>query len=1528
MQLSLLKDNELYSCVLPDKQRGQYWVTQRNEQGFEEQVIGVEGIAGRWILKSNRNAYIQDVNKRRVKELAVEAPCFYSIFLRNSKQTVWIYAEPVSDDRKIVNKYVLPDQGKLTIGRSDDCDIRFGNRYVSSKHAELLLSSSGLTVQDLGSANGTFVNGFRVQRKELRPGDIIYVIGLKIIVGQGFIAINNPDGQMNCKPQLLRPYAKQMPLPYDEEEELSREGASSRIFYRSPRFRRDISRAELKIDPPPAPASPDQTPLLLMLGPSVTMGLSAAVMGVFSVQNVLSRGGSLGSATPTIAMSLSMLLGTLLWPILTRKYDRKKRAERESRRQSKYRDYIEQIRQEIADEAVHQSRILHENHVTVDDCVTRIRLRQRNLWERTRGQNDFLTVRLGLGQLPLDAEIHYPEKRFMLDDDNLQEELYKLAEEPKVLQQVPVTLSLAEDWVSGFIGNRSNVVDLVKGIILQLIALHSYDELKLVFLFDNSEQEVWDFVKWLPHSWNNDRSVRLLATTPSEVKELSSCLEKEVAKRETSRSGEEAKESGPYYVLFMMNKSLASKFDVLHTLYKQKKNIGFSVVHLYDELKNVPKESSMVVEFGGGASKLYDKDDITGKHIAFQPDFYLKQNERDLAVSLANTELDSAASSYALPNMLTFLDLFEVGKIEHLNALTRWKENDPTVSLETAIGVDPTGERFKLDLHERFHGPHGLIAGMTGSGKSEFIMTFILSLAVNYHPYEVAFILIDYKGGGMANAFTSLPHLAGTITNLDGAAVKRSLVSIQSELKRRQSIFGETSKRVGISNIDIYKYQKLYREGQVTEPLQHLFIISDEFAELKTQQPEFMEQLVSAARIGRSLGVHLILATQKPSGVVDDQIWSNSKFRICLKVQEKADSMDVIKRPDAAELSVTGRYYVQVGFNELFELGQSAWGGAPYYSSDRTEKPKEEGIKVIDNLGRVVKEVRIDRNKNAIKNPPKQIDEINKYLSGIAEEEGIRIRPLWMEPIPALIYVDELRAKYKATATASGPAVLNPVIGEVDDPANQRQFAMTLPLTQEGNVIVYGAAGNGKTTFVTTAICALMNEHTPAQLNFYLLDFGSETLRSFAKAPHVGDVLLSHETEKVNNLFKLLFGEIDRRKKLFADYGGDFSSYIRATGEDLASIVVVIHNYASFTEIYDDKDEAMAYLTREGLKYGIYFILTASNTGAVRYRLLQNFKQLFVLQLNDPADYSGVLGHVDGVYPSKFKGRGIYKTDTVYEFQIAHAVHDIENTFESIRQWCSDYAQSWKHTGASRIPILPERVDLDYLAERIKLEQEPRLPVGVEKSSLSLAYYPFRQSYISLVLSQNNDNPDFIRGIEEVIAAQGSSEIVALDPERQTVSELEQKVAGLFYTLVARNNEYKDALERGDPPPSFGQLSCLIYSLSGVLSVISGDCQDKLKVLLEKGIAAYRVSVILCDSASKLSSCSYENWFKANVSTSDGIWLGNGIADQYQLKLAKTTSELYQEIGDEFGYVVVKGKPILIKLLSLRASEKEAALVG
>lgn len=470
----------------------------------------------------------------------------------------------------------------------------------------------------------------------------------------------------------------------------------------------------------------------------------------------------------------------------------------------------------INDESQLQEEILNENFATIQECENRIIEKNRNLWERGYGQNDFLRVRLGYGEGNLNAEISYSDRHFSLDDDNLREELYSLCESDKTLHNIPITYSMFENYISGIIGQKKQVIEFAKGLIIQLAALYSYDEVKFVCIYDESEKEEFEFVKWIPHVWSDDKNFRFIARNANEVKEISAYFENIIEEREHINESE-INAIKPYYIIFDISKNLGIRTEVIKKILIMEKRINISIVTFFEELKDLPKECSMIVSLDGNTGKLFDKNDISGNSISFVPDIYVTKDPLDMSVKLANTILDNTISNAKLPSVITFMQLFGVGKVEHLNVLTRWKENNPTKTLQTPVGIDIYGETFMLDLHEKFHGPHGLVAGMTGSGKSEFIITYILSLAVNYHPYEVAFILIDYKGGGMAKSFEHLPHTAGIITNLDGAAINRSLVSIQSELKRRQEIFAQTSKLVNVSNIDIYKYQKLYREGKVSE---------------------------------------------------------------------------------------------------------------------------------------------------------------------------------------------------------------------------------------------------------------------------------------------------------------------------------------------------------------------------------------------------------------------------------------------------------------------------------------------------------------------------------------------------------------------------------------------------------------------------------------------------------------------------------------------------------------------------------------
>ncbi|MGL5152194.1 MAG: type VII secretion protein EssC, partial [Clostridium sp.] len=1300
---------------------------------------------------------------------------------------------------------------------------------------------------------------------------------------------------------------------------------NNNIFYKSPRFKSEIVKKEFKIDVPPSRDNRQDVPVIYMLGPAITMGMTSVMTGALSVQNVISSGGSMTNALPTILMSFSMLAGTVLWPTLTKRYEKKKRKEFERVRQDKYSKYLLSKKDEINQEIESQSRILTSNFIPIEECVKRIERLQRNLWERTNSHNDFLKVRLGLGVLELDGEISCQEKKFTIEEDNLLDEMYKLVEEPKLLIDVPITISFFDEKVSGIIGRRENVSDLLKSIMFQIVTLHGYDEVKFICIIDKEEErDGWQFLRWLPHSWNDEKTIRFLGTNEQDMKELSSEMEKIISQRKENKNSKE-EEQVPHYIVFSMSKELCEKGEFVKEILRSKEDIGFSLVTVYDELKDLPKECSKVIEVSRMGSKIYDKDDTSGNFTEFKTDNLAIKNTEDLAVKLSNIKLDTGKGSYALPEMLTFLEMFKVSKIEHLNILEKWSQNDPTKTIETEIGVNVMGEPFKLDLHEKFHGPHGLVAGMTGSGKSEFIMTFILSLAVNYHPNEVAFILIDYKGGGMANAFTKLPHLAGTITNLDGAAVKRSLISIQSELKRRQALFGEAGRNLNISNIDIYKYQKLYREGKVHEPLQHLFMISDEFAELKTQQPEFMEQLISAARIGRSLGVHLILATQKPAGVVDDQIWSNSKFRVCLKVQEKADSMDMIKRADAAEIAETGRFYLQVGFNELFEMGQSAWAGAPYYPSNQVESDVDESVEAIDDLGRIVRSVKFDRRIGVSKNPPKQIDEIVNYIKEISDEEGIKIRQLWLEPISQLIYLNEVKKKYDIKDRKH---YFNPVIGEYDDPSTQSQKVMTLNISEEGNAVIYGGAGNGKTTFLTTMLYSLMEGHTPEEMNMYILDFSAETLRAFEKSPHVGDVILSYESEKINNLFKMLYSEIERRKKLFGDFGGDYYSYIRNSKQSIEGITIVIHNFTSFIETYENKEDDILYLTREGTKYGIYFIVTSLNTNGVRYRLLQNFRQLIALQLNDSGDYSSVLGNTQGVLPSKFKGRGLFKGDKVYEFQTCHVFKDRDNTFDLIREYSKEKSKEWGKPGAKKVKVLPDKVDLNYLREEIEFTKDERIPIGIEKEELKTSYYDFDTPFVSIISGQNIYETSFVQGITEIISEYNNTTLVidckgAFNEDNSKKyryiskeKDVSDVTLEIFKTLVERHNTIKLSTQKGEEPPKYEKIKVIIYSFSEYMSKLTEDGRDKVKVFMTNGQAKYNINFIIVEDTSAISEITYEEWFKKHCTLKDGVWLGNGISEQYTLKVNKLSRDMYGEIPKGFGYVLNNGRASFVKLVS------------
>jgi len=1527
MIVTLIAQDRISTISLPRKISGRFCVSMQESDGRTVEAANVEGIQGQWILHGSSILALCDKYGKETDTLPIDfSKRVITTTHRKTGQAVQLYIESSTDDRRIYQKYCVLKECRLNIGRAADNQIIFNNQYVSSHHACLIWQNQAWSITDLQSKNGTFLNEKRIATKQLRPGDMIYIMGLKITVGDGFFALNNPDQTVSISSDSVAELKPQepnnAPLPYQEEP-------TPEMFLSAPRLRRSMEQRYISVDAPPLKQKIETTPLALLLGPALTMGLTAVVMAAVAVINLMNGTATMLTSLPTIIMSFSMLCGTLLWPMLTKRSEKKRQAESEEERQKKYREYLDNIRNEIYKLGEEQRTILLENCPSIEECESWILQRGRRLWERSPQQDDFLNLRLGIGDIAMDAEIKFPDKRFSIEEDLLQNEVNRLADTPKMLSNAPITCSFTANPVVGIVGETSDAVTFLQGLILQITALHRYDQVKLVLFMDELDEQSWNCFKLLPHLWDESTDMRYFAVGEEEGQAVSLCLERILSEREEKHSSHPERPS-PCYVLIAANPMTAGRINLFSRIVSLPDNLGFSAITVARKVTDLPQSCVSVIEVLGDSSCVYKKDDLSGTKVSFKAEMPNTAKINDLCAILSNLVMNTQAEKYMLPHMLSFLEMYGVGKTEHLNVLTRWQENSAVNTLQAPIGVSQDGSLFYLDLHEKAHGPHGLVAGMTGSGKSEFVITYLLSMAVNYHPDDVSFILIDYKGGGLAGAFEDeqngihLPHLAGTITNLDGTSVNRALISIQSELRRRQAIFNEAKKNCGEGTMDIYKYQKLYRSGMVNEPVPHLLVVSDEFAELKVQQPDFMAQLISAARIGRSLGVHLILATQKPSGVVDDQIWSNSRFRVCLKVQERADSVEMLKRPDAAELKEAGRFYLQVGFNELFQLGQSAWCGAPYIPVDHVEKKRDDRIEVVDHLGRVLLETRPKANNSV--SVTSQVVSIVKHLSAVADREHISARRLWLPPIPAFIYLDDLMQKYQW-----GPAQLElePVIGEYDDPFNQSQGLLTIPFSREGNALIYGAAGGGKTTLLNTMIVCLLRSYSAEQLNIYIVDLGEETLRVFADAPQVGDVLLSNDSEKIISLFKMLQDELAARKKRFTEGDGGYASYCRSIGKTVPQILIILRNYSAFLEQFEMLDDHLIRITRECSKYGIYFLLTANAANTIRYRVAQNFANMYALQLNDTSDYIGLFSGTGGIYPSKIKGRGIFKTDRVYEFQTAHFAKDANQ--EALRAFVEELGKG-ASSQAHPVPTLPERVVPSFFQNDYTVSE---FPIGVEKASLHISTWNLNKSVISLVLSRDmNELGATAQGITEQltklngpVTVLDGAELVQESPN-MSYEYLKNHFAGrveiLFKEMVRRNNTYKQAIADQRTVEEYEPEYYLITGLRTILANLSDQGRDELNTLLEKAELHYNIRFILCEDVKTLSEFTTSSWYKRHLSGTDGIWVGDGVADQYHLKVGKLTNSLYSEVPPHFGYIIKRGKPTLVKLIIGENCREEA----
>lgn len=830
--------------------------------------------------------------------------------------------EPKLDAMK---KYQLPSSGRLTIGTEQDNHIIcHGNTLISRYHATLTIEQGTCLVSD-NSTNGTFINGRRIQGMECLPyGACVSMFGSQIVWLGDVIAIGSKSGSIECSlneavVEQQRDVAK---------TEISKRPILSQYFRRSPRNMPSLFTDKIEVEAPPQPHAAEKRPLLLTIGPSLTMALPMIIGTGIAIYGTQANGGTTSTYmyTGIIIAVLSAIIG-VIWTLANLRYSKKQEKIAEEYRIQKYAEYIETKEKEIVEKYKYNIQSMNFLYPDAAHC-SRYSDDTPELWNRNVRHDDFLFIRLGIGTLPFQCAISIPAEKFSLTDDVLSGKPKELQKKYAKVKEIPVGIDLRQKALVGIIGQDEKTrMQIVRDIVIQAAAHICYTDLKMVFLFKGNtvtEQETWAFARWLPHTWSADRRIRFFAADENERGEVCYSVAGILRARADQEGGTKDRLHSPHYLIFVSDPELLEGEAITKYLFNPEQKLGITTILLAERFEQLPNTCVDIIENDPAFRGVMNIEHGTEENLYITFDNVAQYGVETFARKISAIKVRETEGGGEIPDSLSFLDMYHISKIPELNVTDRWIKNRTYESLKVPVGQRAGGSLVYLDIHERHHGPHGLLAGTTGSGKSETLQTYILSLAVNFNPNDVAFFLIDFKGGGMANLFANLPHTAGYISNLSGNQIHRAMVSIKSENRRRQRIFGE----YGVNHID--QYTRLYKNNEAQQPVPHLFIVIDEFAELKRDEPEFMRELISVAQVGRSLGVHLILATQKPSGTVDDNIWSNTRFRLCLRVQDRQDSNDVLHKPDAAYLTQAGRCYMQVGNDEIYELFQSGWSGAEY----------------------------------------------------------------------------------------------------------------------------------------------------------------------------------------------------------------------------------------------------------------------------------------------------------------------------------------------------------------------------------------------------------------------------------------------------------------------------------------------------------------------------------------------------------------------------------------------------------------------
>ncbi len=875
--LSVYSKNAFKEFVLPAVNNTE--ISFRLERGIfqilEDIQLKLEVLDGKW--------YFQAMEERiHTNQEDYSGKCFedqdtYTL-VSKEKEVLAIMIRMIETPFYAYDKFRLNDITRVTIGKVDENAVIYsafygGAQIISGNHAELMKQQGRWILNDR-STNGVFVNDIRVHGNQvLEFGNRINIWGLHMVFLGDVLAISQ-DPNLKLDASILRKFDFKV---LDRMSDGGSDGPSGKEYYhRSPRNMEALDTETIEIEPPPAPSEEEEMPLLMLIGPSLTMMLPMMLGTGMAIISSRMSGASSGvyMYTGLITALFSGLFGAY-WAVSNMKYAKKKTRQNETRRFDAYSEYLLKCSEQVKEKYTQSIRILKERYPSVDQVIGNGDTVSDELWGRNRSHEDFLYHRLGVGDRLFQISIEVPKEKFRLINDTLADKPKFIKESYKTLHDVPVGVDLEEHSLIGVVGGekKRGAYPVVYNLIAQLATQNCYTDVKMAFITRDEKfngQDAWSFAEWLPHVWSQNKKSRYVSLEPSQSSDVCYDLTQMLRQRveDASAPGREQAKFNPHYVLFVEDEALLEGEMINKYIYGKQK-LGITTVLMAEKYSDLPNVCECIIQNDSEYQGMFHVKSGRNNGTPIRFDAMNAKALRKIARMLSNLEVNETEVGGEIPNAVSFFEMYGVTTLEELNVLERWKKNRTYDNIKSLIGIKSGGQRCYLDLHERYHGPHGLVAGTTGSGKSETLQTYLLSLALNFSPDDIGFFIIDYKGGGMGNLFDGLPHILGQISNLSGNQVHRAMVSIKSENLRRQKVFNEN----GVNNINAYT--RLYKNGEAKQAVPHLFIIIDEFAELKREEPDFMRELISVAQVGRSLGVHLILATQKPSGTVDDNIWSN-----------------------------------------------------------------------------------------------------------------------------------------------------------------------------------------------------------------------------------------------------------------------------------------------------------------------------------------------------------------------------------------------------------------------------------------------------------------------------------------------------------------------------------------------------------------------------------------------------------------------------------------------------------------------------